>query len=369
MEQKPAAQKILVIDDEDNYRNIISMALSVNGYEIIEATNGLDGLAAAKMHKPDLILCDINMPKMDGHALLTALKEDSEFVGIPFIFLTGNAGQGDLRKGMQLGADDYLTKPFSMVELVNAVETRLTKNKRIQKYFESQFDDIKSSFVLSLPHEFRTPLNGILGFSQILTEERDITADEVKEIGTMIHRSGKRLHRLLENMVLFGQLQVWLHDQNKIVEFRRDNSTTLLEVVRSIAEHQMLHHNRPDAVRYPVNDAVLRIASLHLTKILEELIDNALKFSKPGSSVHITSDETPGEITIVVRDMGRGMSQEQISRISGFQQFQRNYYEQQGAGLGLTITQMLAELYGGSISITSEENTGTAVSVVLPKIQ
>jgi len=369
MGQKPESQKILVIDDEDNYREIITMTLNVMGYEIIEAKNGLDGLAAAKMHSPDLILCDINMPKMDGTTLLMTLKEEPDFAGIPFIFLTGNSGPGDMRKGMQLGADDYLTKPFTAEDLIKAVETRLTKKKKMQKFYESQFDDIKSSFVHSLPHEFRTPLNGILGFSQILMDGTEISADEVKEIGMMINRSGKRLHRLLENMVLFGQLQVWQHDQNKIIEMRRDNSTTLLEVIRAVADQQIHHHNRPEAVRFPMNDAVVRISSQHLTKIFEELIDNALKFSKPGSSVHVTNEASPNSLAIVVRDMGRGMSEEQISKISGFQQFQRNYYEQQGAGLGLAIVKMLVEIYGGSISIESQENTGTAVTVVLPKSQ
>ena len=143
--------KVLVIDDEEDYRNVITMALQSADFEIISATNGLDGLAAAKIYAPDLILCDVNMPKMDGHTLLKMLKEESEFAGIPFIFLTGNSGKSDLRKGMQLGADDYLTKPFTTAELITAVETRLTKKKNLKKFYESQFDDIKTNIVHTPP--------------------------------------------------------------------------------------------------------------------------------------------------------------------------------------------------------------------------
>ena len=101
------AARILVIDDEEMYREIISVTLQLAGYRVVTAGNGVEGLAAAKEHRPDLILSDINMPKMDGLALLTALGQESTVAGTPFVFLTGNAELADLRRGMKLGADDY----------------------------------------------------------------------------------------------------------------------------------------------------------------------------------------------------------------------------------------------------------------------
>ena len=127
------SQKILVIDDEDDYRSMIAVTLTMMGYHVIEASNGLDGLAAVKMHHPDLVLCDINMPEMDGYTLLGTLKEDPECAAIPFIFLTGNAAKSDMRQGMQLGADDYLTKPFTSDELITAIKTRLVRKKSLQE--------------------------------------------------------------------------------------------------------------------------------------------------------------------------------------------------------------------------------------------
>ena len=360
-----AQQKILVIDDDESYREIITLALSMADYNVIEAKNGLDGLAAAKMYYPDLILCDINMPKMNGHELLRTLKEEPDFAGIPFIFFTGNAAPGDLRKGMQMGADDYLTKPFSAEELLTAVETRLTKKKKMQKYFESQFDDIKANIISHLPHEFRTPLNGILGFSQILADQNDLSEDEVKEIGVMILRSGKRLQHLLENMVLFGQLQLWMNDLHKIEEMRQ-KSTTLLEVSHAVIGKLLLRYKRADAISNTLNESSVQISSIYLTKILEEVIDNALKFSTAGAAITISNEKKGSSVNIIVRDEGRGMSEEQIQKISGFQQFERGYYEQQGAGLGLAIAKIVTEIHGGSLSIESAENKGTTVTIAIP---
>jgi signal transduction histidine kinase len=360
-------QKILVIDDEDEYRAVIKLTLKMLGYGIIEATNGLDGLAAVKMHHPDLVLCDVNMPEMDGHALLRALKEDSQCAAIPFIFLTGNTTKSDMRQGMQLGADDYLTKPFTSEELITAVETRLVRKKSLQKYYESQFDDIKTSIVKSLPHEFRTPLSSILGFGQFLQEENDLPSAEVKEIGTLICESGQRLHHLLENMVLLGELQLWRNDKNAIATMRRESTTSLREVIREAAEHEAEIQGRVDSLCIEVNDTPVQISSIHLTKIMEEIIDNALKFSESGTKIHISSEENDAEVQIIIRDEGRGMSYEQIGKVTAFLQFERRHHEQQGAGLGLTIAKTLTELYGGSLTLESTEKRGTTVKIKLLK--
>jgi signal transduction histidine kinase len=307
------------------------------------------------------------MPEMDGYTLLGRLKEDPACAAIPFVFLTGNAAKSDRRQGMQLGADDYLTKPFTSDELITAIKTRLARKKSLQKYYELQFDDIKTSFVRSLPHEFRTPLHAILGYAQILQEESGLPAEEVKEIGAFIDKSGRRLHHLLENMILFGELQFWMNDQKTIATMRRESMTSLREVIRSAAEQEASIQKRADAIDITVKDSVAQISSMHLTKIMEEVIGNALKFSEPGSKIHISSKEDDAEILIIIRDEGRGMSQEQISKVTAFQQFERRLHEQQGAGLGLVIAKTLTELYGGSLTIESTEKRGTTVTIKLLK--
>ncbi len=360
-------QKILIIDDEEVYRTMISATLKSMGYESIEAANGLDGLVAVKLHHPDLVLCDINMPKMDGRTLLSTLKEYPEFSAIPFIFITGNSANGDVRQGMQLGADDYLIKPFSSADLLDAIKTRLDKTKSFQKHLESQYDDIKTSIVRSLPHEFRTPLHSIIGCAQFLIEENNLTADEVKEAGELISKSAQRLHHLLENMILYGELQLWTNNRSTVAAMRRESVSLLRELVGSTAAQEAAKHGRADSMEISVTDSQVQISPSHLTKIIEEIIDNAIKFSEPGTKISISSEEDDREVTIKIRDEGRGMSNEQIDTVTAFQQFERPHFEQQGAGLGLAIVKSLAELYGGRLTISNSDKIGTTVKIRLLK--
>ena len=129
----------------------------------------------------------------------------------------------------------------------------------------------------------------------------------------------------------------------------------------------MEKHDRIDAIRSSIKNSPVQIAPVYLTKIVEELIDNALKFSKAGTIVQLSSEEEGPEVHLIIQDEGRGMSKEQINRVSAFQQFNRDFFGQHGAGLGLAIAKMLAELYNGSLSIESREDWGTTVKVSLPK--
>lgn len=360
------AARILVIDDEEMYREIISVTLQFAGYDVVTAGNGVEGLAAAKEHHPDLILSDINMPKMDGLALLAALGQESAVAGTPFVFLTGNAELTDLRRGMKLGADDYLTKPFTAEELVETVRARLAKKSTVRKYVESQFDDIKKNIMQTLPHEFRTPLNSILGFSQVLMEEPGVPEADVKEMATLIHSSGTRLHRLLENMVLFGQIQLWLRDPARVAAMRAEYRTPVGSSLSDVCPGLMTQFGRAGDVRIDAAKGEVFVSPMHLAKIVEETVGNALKFSDAGTRVTVTGRLDGAVYRLSVTDAGRGMTREQLAAVTAFRQFGRDYYEQQGAGLGLTIVRTLAELYDGTVEVTSGDGTGTTVTVSLP---
>jgi len=123
-------KKILVIEDEPEMRRNITALLRYNDYQPIAAENGLDGVEAARREKPDLILCDVMMPKMDGYGVLQAMQKDAALAGVPFIFLTAKGEKDDLRDGMNLGADDYLTKPVANADLIQAIETRLRRSEQ-----------------------------------------------------------------------------------------------------------------------------------------------------------------------------------------------------------------------------------------------
>src|SRR5690554_4971258 len=122
---------ILIIEDNDDIREGTAEILELTGYEVITAPEGKSGVDAALKHVPDLILCDIMMPELDGYGVLYMLSKHEKTESIPFIFLTAKAERADMRKAMEMGADDYLTKPFDDMELLNAVETRLRKRKPV----------------------------------------------------------------------------------------------------------------------------------------------------------------------------------------------------------------------------------------------
>jgi two-component system alkaline phosphatase synthesis response regulator PhoP len=124
---KEKGRKILVIEDEQGIRQTTREILELEGYQVLTAENGKQGLQLAQTEIPDLVLCDIRMPQLNGHQVLQALRENKALQMIPFIFLTAKADRDDLRQGMDLGADDYLTKPFDIEELLNAVASRLER--------------------------------------------------------------------------------------------------------------------------------------------------------------------------------------------------------------------------------------------------
>lgn len=139
-------KKILLIEDNKDVRENTAEILSLAQYHVMTAVNGKEGVELAQKEKPDLIICDIMMPVLDGHGALHLLSKNEETSGIPFIFLTAKAERSDFRKGMEMGADDYLTKPFDDVELLSAIESRLRKNEILKKEFSKSIEGI-SSFI------------------------------------------------------------------------------------------------------------------------------------------------------------------------------------------------------------------------------
>jgi DNA-binding NarL/FixJ family response regulator len=144
-------KRILVIEDEPEMRRNIAALLRYHDYEAIPAENGRAGLAAARQSKPDLILCDVMMPQLDGYGVLQTLQADAALARIPFIFLTAKGEKDDLRSGMNLGADDYLTKPVANADLINAIETRLRRSEQqINREFKPDFSSAEKLRALGL---------------------------------------------------------------------------------------------------------------------------------------------------------------------------------------------------------------------------
>src|SRR5215475_7014571 len=183
-------KKILVIDDEEWLREMVHLALSQKGFDVIEAGNGAMGIEVARKELPDLILCDVNMEKINNYLTLSSLRNEPATASIPFILMTGLADNAGMRHGMELGADDYLPKPFSIDALYAAVDARLKKAQVVRQEAERKLSDLRDNISLMLPHELRTPLNGILAYGEILkADAATLPPTEVAEMGQVICES------------------------------------------------------------------------------------------------------------------------------------------------------------------------------------
>ena len=361
-------KKILVIDDEEWLREMVNLALRQRGYSVVEAENGSVGIEKARKELPDLILCDVNMEKVDGYLTLSALRSEPVTATIPFILMTGLADNAGMRHGMELGADDYLPKPFSIEALYAAVEARLKKAQTMRAEAEKRLADLRDAISLALPHELRTPLNGILAYGEIFkTEAATIQPTEIAEMGQVICDSGRRLERLIENFLIYAQLELFSSDPTKVHSLRGKQTTQSARVIGERANRQAEQAGRAGDLDLRVADMAVPMSEDYLGKVVDELVQNGLKFSAPGGRVQVELTETPDAVVLAVHDHGRGFSTEQISKVGAYMQFDRKMHEQQGLGLGLNIAKRLTELHGGALTINSDKGAGTTVTVKLPK--
>lgn len=353
-------KKILVIEDEQDVRINLVEILELEEFEVITAEHGEEGLMLAKTLCPDLILCDVLMPKKNGYEVLTAVRNDPLITLTPLILLTAKVSKQDMREGMRLGADDYLTKPFTIDELLAAVHTQLKKHDLIAE----QMEELRSSLTFMLPHELLTPLNVILGFSAFLQNPKKLPPnDEIAMMGKAIYENGHRLQRLVENYLLYAELKVLEYEQPIHSIWQDPLLVETKSFLQDLSITPAKRAKRQEDFTYDLADATIHLAPKAFVKILEELLDNAFKFSSAGSPVHLCSTSDDQQFMLSVSDKGRGMTNEQIAKIGAFMQFDRKKYEQQGVGLGLALVYRLAALNRGQVRIDSKPDQGTTVTV------
>jgi two-component system sensor histidine kinase/response regulator len=359
--------KILVIDDENTLRHTISTILKFAGYEVIDASDGHAGVRLAGEHLPDLIVSDIVMPGLDGYGMLSTLRENAETAAIPVIFVTALAERQAMRQGMELGADDYLVKPFAPADLLNTVKTRLERQAVLAERHDTTLRVLRKNIIYALPHEMRTPLHLIMGFAQVLEmHHHKASSEDILQATSAILKAGHRLERLIENYLAYAQMELIATDPQETSALRNHFLDDPTHVIRTTALTCADSHNRADDLLLDIEGAPLRIAQESLGKLISEVVDNAFKFSKAGTPVHIVSLRHGRHYVLRICDKGRGMSADQIRNVGAYMQFERAFYEQQGLGLGLAIVRRLVELHGGQLDIESALDAGTSVHISLP---
>ncbi|MBD2299271.1 response regulator [Nostoc sp. FACHB-87] len=359
---------ILIIEDEPQVRENILEILQFSNFETLAAPNGKIGLEIAQTQLPDLIICDIMMPELDGYSVLSALRQNEATINIPLIFVTAKAERSDFRVGMDFGADDYLTKPFTPEELLNAIAVRLNKKAMVDRQSQAKLDELRMNIIHSLPHEINTPLNGIIGMTQLLIEHSDmIDESEEIEIVESIYTSANRLHRLAQRFLLYSNLELVARNPEKVRQIQEELDNCLSKtVISEICFQKVKAASREKDLKLGLTESLLKLPQEKLHILVEELIDNALKFSLPSNEVQVLSQVNGDKYQLDVIDHGQGMTSEEIEKIGALIQFNRKLYEQQGSGLGLAIVQHIVKLYQGEFFIHSTPGQGTKISVTLP---
>lgn len=361
--------KILVIEDDENIRENIQELLEAKGYHVKAASNGKQGVLEAIDYRPSLILCDVMMPKMDGFKVLEYVRKTAAIQSTPFIFLTAKIDIQDVRHGMDLGADDYITKPFTTKELINAIETRLKKQQKVVGEYTKVKHELDTTVFATYYHEFNTPLHGIIGGLNLLINARESFSDQqIHELLLSILKSGLRLNHSLANLMLFEEIKR-AEVYTELLSMFSNGKTAGLWPQRLQTELQTMAkeiYNRSGDLNFDMQQADLNINPEYLLRIVLELTDNALKFSKSGQRVHVLGKKEGDNYFIEVKDIGRGFVLNSLEDIAPFKQFKRSKFEQQGLGIGLYLVKRLLEFNQGELRIVSSDEDGTKVTVILP---
>ncbi len=354
---------ILVVEDEDVLLENLSFHLSFEDYDVLCANNGKKGVELAFEHIPDVIICDINMPEMDGYEVLQQIRSNSKTVSIPFIFLTARSDKSDFRQGMELGADDFITKPYTAVEILSAIKSRLKKQGQLQKVHNEEIDQLRKNIASNLPHELKTPLSVILAYSEILGRSyKDMNDEEIKDMISSINSSGKRLLRMFNNYTFYTSLFDFKLENN--IAYDLLTQFPEQEIRRVISEIKK-NYTKPYIINIIFEERTVPVFISHFKKLAEEIIDNAIKFSDDNTEIILKGYFLNNYYFIECQNSGIEFPQNKIDKIGGFMQFDREYLEQQGIGLGLAIVQKIIHIYNGSISIECS-NRNTTVTIAFP---
>lgn len=367
--------KILIIEDEEHIRDELFDWLSFEGYDVCYATNGKEGVDVALAEMPDLIISDIRMPIMDGREVLRHIRASPDLCEVPFVFLTASAERDSMRMGMNLGADDYITKPFTVDEILNTVEAQITKHRLHTKTWEERVKKLstaldnerearllKSRLVAMFSHDFRNPLALIRTSSDLLLNyEGRISPEKRRRKLEQITSAVLLLTQMLDDMLLTAELEhgkfVPNLEEANIVPFVQKIVQEFADIY--VATHTITYQYEAEIISINFDQKLVRQA-------LVNILSNALKYSPDASEVVVRVARQTQFVTISVQDHGIGIPNSYLPML--FEPFERadNANSFKGTGLGLSITKQALDHCDGLIHVESQEGVGTTITISLP---
>ena len=368
-------EKILVIEDETTVGLNIKEILESGGFDAIVAADGKIGIQMAKEQLPDLIVCDIMMPDMDGYSVLTELQQDPATTTIPFIFLTAKTTRDDVRQGMNLGADDYLTKPFRRKELLEAIASRLAKQtnlKQLQQKIEElqQLDRQKDELIWTVSHDLRAPLANIKLIAETL-KLIEPNPQQQKQYLNILETVCEQGNDLINNLLTWRKLEA----AEYTLEYETINLEYWLKGLLEPFEIRTRDRQQIFTIKITPNLPPFKVDPTSLKRILTELFNNACKYTCSGGKIKFqviyqpaSSPTNPGVISFIIANEA-AIPETDLPHI--FEKFYRVNHKdaqfQSGTGLGLAIVQQLVEKLQGTIQ--AESSSGwTRFTVKLPNL-
>lgn len=371
VETAPLKATILVVEDDVHLLEGIHDILELEGYSVLTAQNGQLALDALERQAtpPDLIVSDIMMPVMDGIEFFHCVRQEPRWVGVPFIFLTAKGERADYYKGMRMGVDDYVVKPYDPTDLLVKIEARLKRQRLLNQAHSKSLSALKRQILTILNHEFRTPLTFVVAYADMLN---DTSAGRLSDEQLVTYLKGvsagaDRLRLLVENFILLVEIETG--DAQQTYDWRKCAISSLEPIFREA-------RSRTKAVDEGVNPLDVYIEGdipmfigdpEYLAVAVAQLLHNAAKFSEPGSPIQLGARSDGQRVSIWVKDEGRGIAEKELQQIwESFYQIERATYEDQGAGAGLAIVRGIVQLHGGEVEVASQWGAGSTFTLHLP---
>lgn len=350
---------LLIVDDEPSARATLEALLFPEGYTLTFANDGREALAKLETCQPDTILLDVMMPGMDGFTVCERLKSNPDWQHIPVILITALDSKKDLVRGLEAGADEFLNKPVSRLELRARVRTML----RIKQ----QYDELKATLTLRdelarmVAHDMRAPLSTILGYSQLILLRHIQGADCERYVQT-ISIQAERLNDFINDMLLLAKMEQGKLLLNKTLI---DLNSFLAKVYDQHAPAAKLK-NIDLRLDLPASGPEVLVDANLFQRLFDNLLSNAMKFSPANSTVTIQLDASAvtGSVRIRVKDEGPGISPEHRARI--FDKFETVSMANKNVmqvGLGLAFCKMIALAHDGKIYFEANTPTGSIFTV------
>jgi len=350
-------KQVLVVEDENDCAELLRYHLQKNDFDAVIAHNGKEAIEAVQRRTPDVVLLDIMMPELNGWEVCRILRESVKGEFLPIIMLSALSDEEERVKGLSLGADDYLTKPYSMKELLLKIQQHIDRRQTLKQLKTREQE--QSMTLGYMVHELKNSLNVIGGFSSLALRK-----DDSNKYLKTIHTASTHAESLLNEASLLSRLEAggeWLSRRHIDVG----------QLVGEAMDFFLDAANKKNIEIIFANSAttLVRGDETAIRQILVNLLSNAVKYNREGGKVWIHMDEGRGEVHISITDEGGGIEDVDLGRI--FEKFYRaaDRQSQKGAGLGLYIVKQLTEAMGGKVMSASQLGTGSTFTVSFVKVE